>query len=139
MVNKNVESRRKLDTIVVVHFLDSAGRPKFYRELPPRMAYKSKRDKGKEFVVVTHKNFDYRVFVEMGGWRDGKAYRGSVKLKDGEHRNVIKVKTSVSIDRMQEEEIREISRTDRITYSEALRQVIEWGLEQAAKDERYAF
>lgn len=134
MVTKSSKHKRKLDAIVVIHFLDEKGHPKLYKELPPRKAYQSITHPEKEYVILTHKNKDYRVYVEMGDWRDGKAYRGSTKLNEGQPRDAVKFKTSVSIDKIQHEQIKEISRRDRITHAEALRQVIEWGLEAAGEE-----
>ncbi|OYW72927.1 MAG: hypothetical protein B7Z37_23525, partial [Verrucomicrobia bacterium 12-59-8] len=124
----------QLDAIVVIHFVDGNGHPKFVKELPPRAAYRTITHPGEEFVIVTVDNRDYRVFVILGDWKAGRAYRGVARIKDGQPRDSVKIKTSVCIDKLTNEQIKEISRRDSITYAEALRQVIEWGLEAAGED-----
>jgi len=135
MVHHAYKTKRKLDHIVVVHFVDDKGIPLFVEKLPPRNAYTTKTGGKKEFVIVTKDNKDYRVYVELGEFLGlGTCYRGVARYSKGQPKDNIKFKTSVAIDKLQHEHILAIQKADKITYAEALRQVIEWGLEAAEKD-----
>lgn len=135
MVDKKCKSKRILEHIVVIHFVDDKGIPQFVERLPPRVAYRQKADDRLEFVVVTKDNRDYRVYVELGTFGSGyPCYRGVARLSKYTPRDSRKFKSTISIDKDMHERILLIKKKDKITYAEAVRQVIEWGLETVEKD-----
>lgn len=135
MVDKKCKSKRMLEHIVVIHFVDDKGILQFVEKLPPRVAYRQKADEKLEFVVVTKDNRDYRAYVKLGTFEGGyPCYRAVAKLSKFTPRDSRKFKSTISIDKDVHERISLIKEKDRITYAEAVRQVIEWGLETVEKD-----
>lgn len=117
---------RDSEKVVFITFFDERGEVVAKEWLPPRKIYRT--TDGRDYVHVTRNNREIRCHVQEGEVLGTPCYVGAVDVKAGTRRSS-KFKTSIAIEKDQIEAIKRMAKKDRITYAEAVRQIIEWGLE----------
>lgn len=131
MVSRSKIVSRMGDKVVKVSYYNADGEKISTDILPPRKIYLNSVN-GKEFVIVTKNNRDYRSYVEEGNTQGYACLVGSVNIPGGTRRSVFK-KTSVTMDPYMVEAISLLSDEEGMNQSEAIRCLISWGIESLEK------
>jgi hypothetical protein len=123
---------------ITVKWIDEAGKLVGFEYFTPRLIYTRKffphsrtPDGQTKYCYVIKDKISYQIIVKESEYQ----WFGEAVLRKRESDKLVLFKTSVAIEQDTADQIAAYAARDGITYAEAMRQVIEFGLEQLGFDE----